>query len=117
LDTGTDDQYLSARAKPVYDSSLTKGALMRILDILLLLLVAGVCGSIGRKLSGGSRKGCIVSIVLGFIGALLGMWLARVLELPMLLPLNIGGTIFPVIWSIMGSAIFVAILSFFTRRR
>lgn len=90
---------------------------MRVLDVLLLLLVAGVCGSIGRRLSGGSRKGCVVSIALGFIGALLGLWLARALDLPMLLPIRLAGTVFPVVWSIMGSALFVAVLGFFTRRR
>ena len=90
---------------------------MRALDILLLLLVAGISGSIGQKLSGGSRKGCLVSIALGFIGALLGMWLARLLDLPLLFPLRFGGTVFPVIWSIAGSALFVAVLSLFTRRR
>jgi len=90
---------------------------MGVLDLVLLLLVAGVCGSIGQKLSGGSRKGCLVSIALGFVGALVGMWLARVLELPMVLPLHFPGTTFPIVWSIMGSALFVAVLSFFSGKR
>ena len=36
---------------------------------LLLLLIAAVSGSIAQALVGYSRGGCIVSIVLGFIGA------------------------------------------------
>jgi uncharacterized membrane protein YeaQ/YmgE (transglycosylase-associated protein family) len=55
----------------------------------------------------------LVSIALGFIGALMGLWLAWALSLPELLP--IAG--FPVIWSIVGSAIFVAILGLFSRSR
>ena len=41
------------------------------MEVLVLLLVAGVCGSIGQAIGGFSRGGCIVSIALGFIGALL----------------------------------------------
>lgn len=90
---------------------------MDLLDLLVLLLVAGVCGALGQAISGYSRGGCLVSIALGFIGALLGMWLARTLALPELFAISIGTTRFPVIWSIIGAALFVAVLSLFTRRR
>ncbi len=90
---------------------------MTLLDLLLLLLIAGVCGALGQAISGFSRGGCLVSIALGFIGALLGMWLARHLGLPELLPVQIGTTSFPIIWSIIGSALFVAIISLLTRPR
>lgn len=90
---------------------------MSLLDLAVLLLVAGICGALGQAISGYSRGGCLVSIALGFIGALVGMWLARTLELPELFAINIGTTRFPVIWSIIGAALFVAVLSLFTRRR
>jgi len=89
---------------------------MTVLEFLLLLLVAGVCGAIGQAISGFSRGGILVSIALGFIGALLGMWLSRVLGLPELFDLTIESVHFPVIWSIIGSALFVAVISLFTRR-
>jgi uncharacterized membrane protein YeaQ/YmgE (transglycosylase-associated protein family) len=82
-----------------------------------LLVIAGVCGSIGQAISGVSRGGCLVSIALGFIGALVGMWLARTIGLPELLTVNIDGTKFPIIWSIIGSALFVAVISLVTRTR
>jgi uncharacterized membrane protein YeaQ/YmgE (transglycosylase-associated protein family) len=85
--------------------------------LLMLLVVAGVCGSIGRTLAGYSHVGCLGSIALGFIGAALGMWIARALHLPELLVWRIGGESFPVLWSIAGSALFVAVLSMLTRRR
>ncbi len=90
---------------------------MSIWGILLLLLVAGVCGSLGQAIAGYSRGGCLVSIVLGFIGALLGMWLAGVMKLPEPFALSIDGKQFPIVWSIIGSALFVAVISLFTWRR
>ena len=44
---------------------------MDLLDWLVLLLIAGVCSALGQAISGFSRGGCLVSIALGFIGALL----------------------------------------------
>ena len=90
---------------------------MTLLDLIVLLIIAGICGALGQAITGFTRGGCLVAIALGFIGALLGMWLARQLGLPELLPIQIGTTSFPVIWSIIGSAIFVAIISLLTRRR
>ena len=90
---------------------------MTILDLIVLLLIAGVCGAIGQAIGGFSRGGCLVSIALGFVGALLGMWLARQMGLPELFSIRIGTTNFPIIWSIIGSALFVAIISLLTRRR
>lgn len=90
---------------------------MSVLEFLMLLVVAGVCGSIGQALGGFGRGGCLVSIALGFIGALLGLWLKKLLDLPEMLPITIGGRPFPVIWSIIGSALFVAILGLISRRR
>ncbi len=54
---------------------------MTLLDLILLLIVAGVCGALGQAITGYSRGGCLVSIALGFVGALLGMWLARLMHL------------------------------------
>ena len=90
---------------------------MTILDVIVLLLIAGVCGALGQAISGFSRGGCLVSIALGFIGAVLGMWLARQMGLPELFSIQIGTTSFPIVWSIIGAAIFVAIISLLTRRR
>jgi uncharacterized membrane protein YeaQ/YmgE (transglycosylase-associated protein family) len=86
-------------------------------DVVILLLVAGLCGSLGQAISGYSRGGCLVSIALGFIGAIIGMWLARALELPVLYTLEIGTTKFPIIWSIIGATLFVAVIGLITRRR
>ena len=90
---------------------------MTLFDVLILLIIAGICGSLGRAIVGYSHGGCLVSIALGFVGALLGMGLARQMGLPELFAIRIGDTSFPIIWSIIGSALFVAVLTLLTRRR
>lgn len=90
---------------------------MSIGSFLLLLLVAGICGSIGQAIAGYHHGGCLVSIAIGFIGALLGMWLAGALGLGEMLAVRVGGESFPIVWSIIGAALFVAVLNMFTRRR
>ena len=90
---------------------------MTLVDFLILLLIAGICGSIGQAIAGYSRGGCLVSIALGFIGAIIGVWVARHMGLPELFNVNIGGNNFPIIWSILGSALFVAVISFIARSR
>lgn len=90
---------------------------MTLTQFLILLLVAGICGSIGQAIAGYSRGGCLVAIALGFIGALLGTYLAHAAGLPELFAIEIGGKPFPIIWSIIGAALFVAIISLITRRR
>jgi uncharacterized membrane protein YeaQ/YmgE (transglycosylase-associated protein family) len=90
---------------------------MTLFQFLLLLVVAGIAGAIGQSLAGYSRGGCVMSIALGFIGALLGSWLAGILGLPEILAIRIGSESFPIIWSILGAALFVGILSFLARPR
>jgi uncharacterized membrane protein YeaQ/YmgE (transglycosylase-associated protein family) len=89
---------------------------MSLTTLLLLLIIAAVCGAIGKALAGSARGGLLVSIVLGFVGALLGPWLAGKLGLPEPLMVNIGGHPFPVLWSIIGAALFVAIIHLVSRR-
>jgi uncharacterized membrane protein YeaQ/YmgE (transglycosylase-associated protein family) len=88
-----------------------------LIQLLVLLLIAGICGAIGQAIGGYSHGGCLVSIALGFIGALLGTWIAGALHLPELIVIPVGGTNFPVIWSIIGAALFVALINLISRRR
>ena len=83
--------------------------------LLILLLIAAVCGGIGRALAGGTRGGCITSIAVGFIGALIGPWIAAKLHLAEPLVLRVSGHSFPVLWSIIGAALFVAIIHLISR--
>lgn len=91
--------------------------LMTLLDWAILLVVAGICGAAGQAIGGTTRGGCLAAIALGFIGALLGMWISRLAGLQELFALRIGDQTFPVIWSIIGSALFVAAINFVRRSR
>jgi uncharacterized membrane protein YeaQ/YmgE (transglycosylase-associated protein family) len=90
---------------------------MSLLGFFLLLLIAAICGSVGQALAGYSRGGCLVAAVVGFIGAFLGLWVGQQLGLPEIFPVTIDGETFPIVWSIIGSAIFSAVLGLLTRRR
>jgi len=90
---------------------------MGLLEFFLLLFIAGICGSIGQAIAGYSRGGCIVSIVVGFIGALLGSWLSTQMGLPDIFSVEVGGRQFPIIWSIIGSVVFVVVVGLLTGRK
>lgn len=90
---------------------------LTVLGLLVLLLVAAICGAIGKAIAGGTRGGFLVSLVVGFIGALLGTWLARQMRLPEIFVISIDGHPFPVVWSIIGAALFVALVHMFSGRR
>jgi len=89
---------------------------MSLTSLLILLVIAAICGAIGKAIAGGTRGGLIVSIALGFIGALLGPWVAGKLSLPEPFMIHVGGHPFPVLWSIIGAALLVAIVHLFSRR-
>jgi uncharacterized membrane protein YeaQ/YmgE (transglycosylase-associated protein family) len=90
---------------------------MTLFELLILLLIAGVAGAAGQGLAGYTRGGCLGSIAVGFVGALLGTWIARNLGLPILFAIDVAGNSFPVVWSIIGAALFVAVLSLIAGRR
>jgi uncharacterized membrane protein YeaQ/YmgE (transglycosylase-associated protein family) len=86
-------------------------------EFLVLLLIAGLCGAAGQAITGFSRGGCLASIGVGFVGALIGTFVARAMGLPEILAVNVGGTAFPIVWSILGGALFVAVIALLSRRR
>jgi len=79
---------------------------MSIFGFLILLLVAAICGSIGAGLVGYTSRGCLTNIVIGLIGALIGTVLSRELNVREFLVIQR----IPIVWSIIGSALFVAII-------
>jgi uncharacterized membrane protein YeaQ/YmgE (transglycosylase-associated protein family) len=117
--------YFKVRSAPSIDSYQHSESIhrkeyavtMSLSQLLLLIVIAAVCGAIGKAIAGSSRGGLIVSIALGFIGALLGPWVARSLKLPEPFMITIGGHPFPILWSIIGAALFVVVIHLFSRRR
>lgn len=88
---------------------------MGLVELLLLLLVAAIIGSIGQAIAGFETGGCLASIAVGFIGALVGAWLGRALGMGELFTVEVAGTVFPVLWSIIGAALFVALIRLIAR--
>jgi uncharacterized membrane protein YeaQ/YmgE (transglycosylase-associated protein family) len=84
--------------------------------LIFLVVIAAICGAVGRAIAGEIRGGLIVSIAVGFVGALLGPWLAVQMKLPEPFMLHIAGQSFPVLWSIIGAALFVAVIHLLSRR-
>jgi uncharacterized membrane protein YeaQ/YmgE (transglycosylase-associated protein family) len=85
--------------------------------LIVLIVIAAICGAVGKALAGGGQGGLVVSIALGFIGALLGPWVARALNLSEPLVVRLSGQSFPIVWSIIGAALFVALLHLMSGRR
>jgi uncharacterized membrane protein YeaQ/YmgE (transglycosylase-associated protein family) len=88
---------------------------MTFMEFLVLMAIAGLCGAIGQAITGFSRGGCLVSVALGFIGAVVGMWIAA--QLGLLFTVQVGEQAFPIVWSIMGAIVIVLIVGIITGRK
>jgi uncharacterized membrane protein YeaQ/YmgE (transglycosylase-associated protein family) len=89
---------------------------MTLVELIVYLVIAGICGAIARAVAGGTGGGFILSVLLGFLGAFLGTWIARLAHLPVILMVDVGGHPFPIVWSILGGIVLVAIAHALTRR-
>lgn len=89
---------------------------MTIWEFLILLLIAAICGGVAQAIAGFSRGGLLVAIAVGFIGALIGMWLQRLTGAPEIFTVQVGDTAFPIIWSIIGGVLFAVVVSLLTPR-
>lgn len=83
-----------------------------LLELLVLLVIAGICGSIAELIVGFSPGGFLVSSIIGVIGAYLGTFIAARLNAPST-PFNItiGGNSFDLIYATLGSILFLLIFS------
>jgi uncharacterized membrane protein YeaQ/YmgE (transglycosylase-associated protein family) len=90
---------------------------MGIVDFLLLLLVAAIIGALGQAVGGYSTPGCAMSIVIGFVGALIGRWIQRAFGFPTFWVVYVGDTKFAIVWSVIGAAILVLVLRLLMGRR
>lgn len=88
---------------------------MTLLGFLLLLLIAAICGGIGQAIAGYDLGGCLVSIVVGFIGAWIGIYIAERMDWPYFFEISIEGKPFPVVWAVIGSALFTFLIALLRR--
>lgn len=90
---------------------------MSLVEFILLLVIASISGGIGQSLAGYSFGGCFSSILVGFIGAWLGKWIMIEFDLPVFFSITLFGKSYPVVWSIIGSAVFAFALGIITKGR
>ena len=83
---------------------------MDLLQLSILLVIAGICAAIAQWVVGFSPGGFIISIILGVVGAYLGMSLASLLPLPLLLPIHVGTVSFDLLWAVLGSLLLLLLL-------
>jgi uncharacterized membrane protein YeaQ/YmgE (transglycosylase-associated protein family) len=88
---------------------------MTLIGFLVLLAIAAICGAIGQSLAGYDLGGCLVSTIVGFIGAYIGIWLAAKMGLPPIFEISIQGKVFPVVWAVIGSALFTLVMALLRR--
>ena len=86
-------------------------------SVIIMMIIAGVVGAIAKGIVGLSRSGCLASIAIGLVGAMLGSYIAKLAKWPDPILLQIGSTPFPLIWSIVGSVLFVGVVVLLTGRK
>lgn len=90
---------------------------MTLVGFLVLLLIAAVAGALGQALAGYSIGGCLASVIIGFVGAWLGVWLAGQFGLPEFFTIVVEGQPFPIVWAVIGAAIVSFFFGLIGRRR
>jgi uncharacterized membrane protein YeaQ/YmgE (transglycosylase-associated protein family) len=85
---------------------------MDLYDVLFVTVVALVFGTLAQLTSGYSRGGWIVHMGLGFLGASMGVAIARSFRVPLIFVITIMGREFPIIWAVIGAVFFLAAIGF-----
>jgi uncharacterized membrane protein YeaQ/YmgE (transglycosylase-associated protein family) len=87
-----------------------------VFDLLVLLIIAAICGGLVQAIIGYSVGGCLLSLILGFVGAGLGFWIAVQFDLPQLFVVQLNGESYPIVWPILGAALFAIVLNLLIQR-
>lgn len=87
---------------------------MDLLQLLILLIIAGLCGAIAEWIVGFSPGDLLVTIINGVVGAYVGSWIGSLIgsligiELP--LRVAVGTISFNLIWAVLGSILLLLLL-------
>ncbi|MGQ9549563.1 MAG: GlsB/YeaQ/YmgE family stress response membrane protein [Roseiflexus sp.] len=86
---------------------------MDLLQLLILLVIVGICGAVAGLIVGFSPPGLhvmLVSIIIGVIGAFIGAWLAGMLNLPPVTEIRVGTIRLNLLYTIVGSTLLMVLL-------
>jgi uncharacterized membrane protein YeaQ/YmgE (transglycosylase-associated protein family) len=84
---------------------------MDLLELLILLVLAGICGAFAELIVGYSPGGLFVTIIVGVIGAYLGSWIGGWVPLDLPLTAQVDTITFNLIWAVIGSCILLLLIS------
>lgn len=89
---------------------------MTLLQLLIAITIAGICGAIAEFLVGYSPGSVFLVILAGVVGAYLGNGIALLLAntiagFPPLLLVRVGTITFDIVWAIIGAIILLEILA------
>lgn len=79
-----------------------------VIGLVLLLVIAGLCGAAAEYITGYRTGNIVYTVALGLIGAAIGSLIARLLDLPGILSWSIGGL--PVLLAILGAVLLLFLL-------
>ncbi|MCS7291226.1 MAG: GlsB/YeaQ/YmgE family stress response membrane protein [Roseiflexus sp.] len=83
------------------------------LELLILLVIVGICGAFAELIVGFSPPGLhvmLVSIIVGIIGAFIGGWIAGMIGLPPITEIRVGNIRLSLLYTILGSTLLLVIL-------
>ena len=86
------------------------------ISLLLCLILAGGLGILSQRILGFKMGGLLVSIFIGFVGAILGREMVGWFHLPEWVHLTIGGRSFPLMWCFIGALIATLIVGMIARQ-
>lgn len=80
---------------------------MDLLQLLILLVISGLCAAFVEFLLGYTPGGLLLSIIIGVIGAYIGSPLRQLFS-P--LPIRVGDVTLDLLWTILGSALLLLLI-------
>ena len=90
---------------------------MGIIEFGCLVVVAGVVGVMGQFLTGYSRGGLPVSVIMAFVGAVAGPYFADYIDWAEPIYVPLGDVRFPLVTSAAGALVLVVIVNLLTKKR
>lgn len=83
-----------------------------LVNLVLMLIVAGVCGAVAQAVFGFQRTNFLVSVAIGVAGAYIGTFIASRFGLPSLLNFSLGSSTIDIVWAVLGSALLLFVYNF-----
>ena len=87
---------------------------MDLLTILILIVLAGICGAIAEFIVGFSPGGIFVTVIVGVVGAFIGNAIGEAIYgiFPILfIAIQVGNVILDLFWATLGSLVLLLLLS------